>query len=81
VGKKGAWLKLRLKNGSSGWIYHSLAQPEREPVKKPFTVLEGSKGTLEPYSVQPKMTKKARSAGEVLFSMQNGSEVALFYPE
>jgi SH3-like domain-containing protein len=81
VGKKGAWLKLRLKNGSSGWIYHSLAQPEREPVKKPFTVLEGSKGTLEPYSVQPKMTKKARSAEEVLFSMQNGSEVALFYPE
>ncbi|NIQ91801.1 MAG: SH3 domain-containing protein, partial [Deltaproteobacteria bacterium] len=81
VGKKGAWLKLQLKNGSSGWIYHSLAQPEREPVKKPFTVLEGSKGTPKPYSVQPKMTKKARSAEEVITTMENGSEVALFYPE
>ncbi len=81
VGKKGAWLKLQLKNGSSGWIYHSLAQPEREPVRKPLNVLKGSKGTLEPYSVQPKMTKKARSAEEVITTMENGSEVALFYPE
>jgi SH3-like domain-containing protein len=81
VGKKGAWLKLRLKNGSTGWIYHSLVQPEREPVKEPLTVLKGSKGTSEPFFVQPNMTKKARSAEEVLTSMENGSEVALFYPE
>jgi uncharacterized protein YgiM (DUF1202 family) len=81
VGKKGGWLKLQLRNGSTGWIYHSLAQPEREPAEKPFTVLEGSNGTPELYSVQPKMTKKAPSAEEVFFSMQNGSEVALFYPE
>ncbi len=81
VGTKGAWLRLQLKNGSTGWIYHSLAQPERKPVKKPFTVLEGSNGNPEPYSVQPKMTKKARPAEEVLTEMENGSEVALFYPE
>jgi SH3-like domain-containing protein len=81
VGRKEAWLQLRLKNGSTGWIYHSLAQPERESVKKPFRVLEGLNETLEPYSVQPKMTKKARSAEEVLPVMENGSEVALFYPE
>jgi len=81
VGKKGGWLSLQLRNGSTGWIYHSLAQPEREPAEKPFTVLEGSNGTPELYSVQPKMTKKAPSAEEVFFSMQNGSEVALFYPD
>jgi len=81
VGKQGAWLKLQLRNGSTGWIYHSLAQPQREPVKKPLKVLKGSNGTLEPYSVQPNMTKKAHSAEEDLPSMQNGSEVALFYPE
>ncbi len=81
VGKKGAWLKLQLRNGSTGWIYHSLAQSERKPVKKPLTVLKETKGTSEPFSAQPNMTKKARSAEEVFFSMQNGSEVALFYPE
>jgi uncharacterized protein YgiM (DUF1202 family) len=81
VGKKGAWLKLQLKNGSTGWIYHSLARPERESTKKPFRVLEGSNGNPEPYSVQPKMTNKAISAEEVLPAMENGSEVALFYPE
>jgi SH3-like domain-containing protein len=61
VGKKGTWLELQLKNGSIGWIYHSLAQPERELIEKPHTVLRGSQ--------------------EVLSSMQNGSEVALVYPE
>jgi tyrosine-protein kinase Etk/Wzc len=81
VGKKGAWLKLRLRNGSAGWIYHSLAQPEQKPVEEPLTVLKGSKGTSEPFFVQPNMTKKARPAGEVLTTMENGSEVALFYPE
>jgi SH3-like domain-containing protein len=81
VGKKGTWLKLQLRNGSTGWIYHSLAQPEREPVKKPLTVLKGSKGTAEPFSAQPNMIKKISSAGEVLSSMENGSEVAPFYPE
>jgi N-acetylmuramoyl-L-alanine amidase len=81
VGKKGAWLKLQLRNGSAGWIYQSLAQPEQKPVKEPLTVLKGSKGTSEPFFVQPNMTKKARPAGEVLTSMENGSEVALFYPD
>jgi hypothetical protein len=77
VGKKGDWLKLQLRNGSTGWINHSLAQPEIEPL----TVLKGSNGTSEPLAAQPNMTKKARSAGEILSSMQNGSEVALFYLE
>ena len=81
VGKKGAWLELRLENGSSGWIYHSLAQPGRVPVKKPLPVLKGSKGTSKPLAVQPIMTEKAPSAEEVLPVMENGSEVALFYPE
>jgi SH3-like domain-containing protein len=81
VGKKGAWLKLQLRNGSTGWIYHSLAQPEREPAEKPLTVLRGSNGTSEPFSAQSNITKKASLPGEVLSSMQNGSEVAQFYPE
>jgi uncharacterized protein YgiM (DUF1202 family) len=81
VGKKGAWLELQLRNGSTGWIYNSLAKPERDPVKKPFRVLEGLNGTLEPFSVQPKMTEKARSEEVVIPLMQNGSEVALFYPD
>jgi hypothetical protein len=81
VGKQGAWLRLQLRNGSTGWIYHSLAQPQREPAEKPLTVLRGSKGTSEPFFVQPNMTKKARSAEEDLPLMENGSEVALFYPE
>jgi SH3-like domain-containing protein len=81
VGKKGGWLKLQLRNGSTGWIYYSLAQLEQKPVKKPLNVLKGSKGTSEPFYVQPNMTKKARSAEEVLTTMENGSEVALFYPE
>jgi capsular exopolysaccharide synthesis family protein len=81
VGKKGNWLRLQLRNGSTGWIYHSLAQPEREPVKKPFRVLEGLNGNPEPSSVQPKMTKKAILAEEVIPAMENGSEVALSYPD
>jgi SH3-like domain-containing protein len=81
VGKKGAWLKLQLRNGSTGWIYHSLAQPEREPVKKPLTVLKETRGTSEPFSAQSDVIKESSSAAEVFFSMQNGSEVALFYPE
>jgi uncharacterized protein YgiM (DUF1202 family) len=81
VGKKGAWLKLQLRNGSTGWIYHSLAQPERETVKKPLTVLKKSKGTSEPFSAHPDIIKKISSAEEVISSMENGSEVALFYPE
>jgi len=81
VGKKGAWLKLQLRNRSTGWIYHSLALPEREPAEKPLTVLRGSNGTSEPFSAQPNITKKANLPGEVLSSMENGSEVALFYPE
>jgi len=36
VGRNGDWLKLELRNGSTGWIYHSLAQPEREHVRKPL---------------------------------------------
>ena len=81
VGKKGAWLKLQLRNGNTGWIYHSLVQPERKPAKKQLPVLKGSNGTSEPFSAQPKIVKKARSAEEVLSSMENGSEVAPFYPE
>jgi hypothetical protein len=26
VGREGDWLKLQLRNGSTGWIFHSLAQ-------------------------------------------------------
>jgi len=81
VGKRGAWLKLHLRNGSIGWIYHSLAQPEQEPAKNPLTVLKESNGTSEPFSAQPNMTKKVSSAEEALSSMENGSEVALFYPD
>jgi uncharacterized protein YgiM (DUF1202 family) len=81
VGKKGAWLKLQLRNGSTGWIYHSLALPEREPAEKPLTVLRGSNGTSEPFSAQSDVIKESSSAEEVFSSMQNGSEVALFYPE
>jgi hypothetical protein len=81
VGKQGDWLKLQLRNGSTGWIHHSLAQPEIEPEIEPLPVLKGSNGTSEPFSAQPNITKKASLPGEVLFSMENGSEVAQFYPE
>jgi capsular exopolysaccharide synthesis family protein len=81
VGKKGVWLKLQLKNGITGWIYHSLAQPEQEPANKPLTVLKESNGTSESFSAQSSMTKEVSSAEEVISSMENGSEVALFYPE
>jgi SH3-like domain-containing protein len=81
VGKKGVWLKLHLRNGSTGWIYHSLAQPEQKTAKKPLTVLKGSNGTSEPFSAQPNMTIKVNSAAEALSSMEKRSEAALFYPE
>jgi hypothetical protein len=44
-------------------------------------VLEGLNGNPEPSSVQPKMTKKAILAEEVIPAMENGSEVALSYPD
>ena len=81
VGRTGDWLKLQLRNGSTGWIYHSLAQPERELVDKPQTVLRGSKGISEPLSAQLNTTKRVSSRGEVFPSMQNSSEVALVYPD
>jgi len=81
VGSNGYWLKLQLRNGSTGWIYHSLAQPERELLEKPFTVLRGSKVITEPFSVKTNVMQNSSSAEEVLSAMQNGSEVALVYPD
>jgi len=81
VGKEGDWLRLQLRNGDTGWIYYSLAQPQREPVEKPLTIVKGSNGTSEPFSAQTDVIKKASSAEEDLYPMQNGSEVAQFYPE
>jgi SH3-like domain-containing protein len=81
VGKQGGWLKLQLRNGSTGWIYHSLALPESEPEIEPLSARKGWNGTSEPFSAQPNITKEVRLPGEVLSSMQNGSEVAQFYPE
>ncbi len=81
VGRNGYWLKLQLRNGSTGWIYHSLAQPERELVEKPLTVLRGSKGITEPFSVKTNVMQNSSFAEEILSSMQNGSEVALVYPD
>jgi hypothetical protein len=81
VGRKGNWLKLQLKNGSTGWIYHSLAKPERELVDKPHTVLRGSKITTEPFSVKRNVMQNWSLVEEMTSSKQNGSEVALVYPE
>jgi len=81
VGRNGYWLKIQLRNGSTGWIYHSLAQPERELVENPLTVLRGSKGITEPFSVRTNLMQNSSVAEEFLSSMQNGSEVALVYPD
>jgi uncharacterized protein YgiM (DUF1202 family) len=81
VGRKGGWLKIQLRNGSTGWIYHSLVQPEQKPVDKPYSVPKETKGTSERHSAQADMKTKSSSLEEVLSSMQNGSEAALFYPE
>jgi SH3-like domain-containing protein len=81
VGRKGAWLKLQLRNGSTGWIYHSLAEPARKSVDKPQSVLKERKGASERHSAQAEVKTKSSSLGEVLSSMQNGSEAVLFYPE
>jgi len=81
VGRNGYWLKLYLRKGNTGWIYHSLAQPERELVEKPLTVLRGSKVITEPFSVRTNVMQNKSSAEEVVSSMQNGSEGALVYPE
>ena len=81
VGRKGDWLKLQLRNGRTGWIYHSLAQPERELVEKPLNVLRGSEVIIEPFSVKKNVMQNSNSADEVVSSMQNGSEVALVYPD
>jgi uncharacterized protein YgiM (DUF1202 family) len=71
VGRKGDWLKLELRNGSTAWIHHSLAQPEPEAVKKPLTVVAESKETSGPAFSQNNMMNKVRSAGEVLSSMHD----------
>jgi succinoglycan biosynthesis transport protein ExoP len=81
VGRNGYWLRLQLRNGSNGWIYHSLAQPERELLEKPHTVLRGPKVIGEPFSAKKKVMMDSSSAEEVFSSMQNGSEVALAYPD
>ena len=81
VGRKGNWLKLQLRNGDTGWIYHSLAQPERERAIKPLTALKGWKVISKSFAAQSDVIKESSSAEEAFFSMQNGSEVALFYPE
>jgi capsular exopolysaccharide synthesis family protein len=80
VGKKGDWLKLQLRNGSTGWIYHSLAQPEREHVRKPLTALKGSKGTAGAIAAQPNMIKKPSSAEEVRSLRQKGAETYVSLP-
>jgi hypothetical protein len=37
VGREGDWLKLQLRNGSTGWIFHSLAQSvARMPQQPPL---------------------------------------------
>jgi len=81
VGRNGDWLKLQLRDGSTGWIYHSLAQPERELLEKPHTVLRGPQVITEPFSVKTHEMQNWRPAEEMASSMQNGSEVALIYPD
>jgi N-acetylmuramoyl-L-alanine amidase len=81
VGRNGYWLKLQLRNGSTGWIYHSLAQPERELIETPQTVLRGSKVITESFSVKTNVMQHSSFAEEFFSSMQNGSEVALVYPD
>jgi len=81
VGRNGYWLKIQLRNGSTGWIYHSLAQPERELVENPLTVLRGSKGITEPFSVRTNLMQNSGFTEEFFSSIQNGSEVALVYPD
>jgi capsular exopolysaccharide synthesis family protein len=58
VGRRGGWLKLQLRNGSTGWIYHSLAQPEREAVKKPLTIPKELNENAEPLSAQLNTVRK-----------------------
>ena len=81
VGRKGDWLELQLRNGNTGWIYHSLAQPKREPKEKPLGLLKETNETSEPFPARSDVIKESSSAEKVSSSMQNGSEVALFYPE
>jgi uncharacterized protein YgiM (DUF1202 family) len=81
VGREGDWLKLQLRNGSAGWIYHSLAKSERELIEEPLNVLKGSEVIMEPFSVETNVMQDSSSTEEALSSMQNGSEVALVYPE
>ncbi|MEJ2430230.1 MAG: SH3 domain-containing protein [Deltaproteobacteria bacterium] len=82
VGRSGDWLKLQLRNGSTGWIYHSLALPERELLENPLTVLRDSETMTGPVSVKANVRQDSSSTQEeVLSSMRNGSEVALAYPE
>jgi SH3-like domain-containing protein len=81
VGKKDTWLELELRNGSTGWIYHSLAQPEGELLDKPHTVFKGPKVIKETFSVRTNVMQNWRSVEEMTSSMQSGSEVALVYPD
>jgi SH3-like domain-containing protein len=80
VGKQGDWLRLQLRNGNTGWIYHSFAQPQREPVEKPLNVVNGSNGTSDPFAAQPKVIKKSSSAGEVFSSMQKRAQIYTSLP-
>jgi len=75
------WLVLQLRNGGTGWIHQSLARPQRGPVEKPLSVLKQTKGTSESFSAQSDVIKESSSEVEVFSSMQNGSEVALIYPD
>jgi SH3-like domain-containing protein len=81
VGRKGDWLKLELRNGSTGWIYYSLAQPERDHVRKPLNTQKGSKGTSEPIAAQPNIINKMSSSQEVRSPRQIEAETYVSLPE
>jgi len=70
VGEEGDWLKLQLRNGSTGWIYQNFAQSQPEPVETPIAHVEELDGTSEPLSAQSDVTKESNSAKKVSSSMQ-----------
>jgi uncharacterized protein YgiM (DUF1202 family) len=79
TGIEGDWLKLKLKNGGTGWIYSSLVQAYREPEEKPLSAPSDLSGPVRT-SAQPNVPEQATLEKEIQSSLRSVLKICQVLP-
>jgi capsular exopolysaccharide synthesis family protein len=79
MGIEGDWLKLKLRNGGTGWIYNRLVQLIREPAEQPLVALSDLAGPA-PTSVPPNVLGQTPLAEEIHSSLKRVLQICEVMP-